>query len=230
MPNEIWWKLANFAVLVGGLGYLISKNAGPYFRARGEEIREGIREAAEVRAEAEARAAAIESKLGNLSGEIESIRTAAKAEIASEAARIQAEAEAHIGKIRNRAEMEIASATKHASADLKAYSAQLALELAEKQIRQQLDPRTQEQLADTFVNDLRQEKAKQAGRCTVAMPRAVSIRYARALVDAVLAPTAGLDPKQALKELRAFTSIVRESNELRNVLFHQRYRTRRSAM
>ena len=22
MPNEIWWKLANFAVLAGGLGYL----------------------------------------------------------------------------------------------------------------------------------------------------------------------------------------------------------------
>ena len=152
MPNEIWWKLANFAVLVGGLGYLISKNAGPYFRARSEEIREGIREAAEVRAAAEARAAAIESKLGDLSGEIESIRTAAKAEIASEATRLQAETEAHIGKIRNRAEMEIASATKHASADLKAYSAQLALELAEKQIRQQLDPRTQEQLGRCVCN------------------------------------------------------------------------------
>ena len=100
MPNEIWWKLANFAVLVGGLGYLFSKYAGPYFRARSEEIREGIRESAEVRAEAEARAASIESKLGDLSGEIESIRSAAKAEIASEAAHLQAETEVQITKIR----------------------------------------------------------------------------------------------------------------------------------
>jgi F0F1-type ATP synthase membrane subunit b/b' len=46
---------------------------------------------------------------------------------------------------------------------LKAYSAQLALALAEKQIRQQLDPRTQEDLANAFVNDLRDEKAQKAG-------------------------------------------------------------------
>ena len=163
MPHEIWWKLANFAVLAGGLAYLIAKTAGPYFRSRGEEIRQGISDAAEVRAEAEARAAAIESKIGNLSGEIESIRAGAKAEIAAEGARVQAETEAQLAKVRRQAEMEIASATKHASLELKAYSAQLALALAEKQIRQQLDPRTQEDLANAFVNDLRQEKAQQAG-------------------------------------------------------------------
>ena len=32
-PQEvsIWWKWANFAVLAGGLAYLISKNAPAYF-------------------------------------------------------------------------------------------------------------------------------------------------------------------------------------------------------
>jgi F-type H+-transporting ATPase subunit delta len=50
------------------------------------------------------------------------------------------------------------------------------------------------------------------------MPQAVSIRYARALVDAVMSPSAALDPKQALNELRAFDGLVRESSELRNVL------------
>jgi F-type H+-transporting ATPase subunit delta len=50
------------------------------------------------------------------------------------------------------------------------------------------------------------------------MPQALSFRYARALADAVMDPKTGLDPKQALNELRAFTAIVRESNELRNVL------------
>ena len=68
MPHELLWKLANFAVLAGGLGYLIAKNAGPYFRTRGEDIQQGIVDAAQVRAEAEVRAAAIEKKIGNLSG------------------------------------------------------------------------------------------------------------------------------------------------------------------
>jgi F0F1-type ATP synthase membrane subunit b/b' len=163
MPHELWWKLANFAVLAGGLGYLIAKNAGPYFRTRGEEIQQGIVDAAQVRAEAEARAAAIEKKIGNLSGEIETIRAASKAEMAAEAARVREETETQIAKVRRQAQMEIASATKHASLELKAYSAQLALGLAEKQIRQRLDQHTQEDLANAFVNDLRQAKAQQAG-------------------------------------------------------------------
>jgi F-type H+-transporting ATPase subunit delta len=50
------------------------------------------------------------------------------------------------------------------------------------------------------------------------MPTAVSIRYARALAHAVTSPTSELDPKQALNELRTFSTMVRESKELRNVL------------
>ncbi|HYI96762.1 MAG TPA: hypothetical protein VEX68_24690 [Bryobacteraceae bacterium] len=164
MPNEIWWKWANFAVLAAGLGYLVAKNAGPFFRSRSEEIQKGIRDAAQVRAEAEARAAAIESRLGNLSGEIEDLRVRSQEEITAEGARLQAETESQIRKIQAQAEMEIASATKNATLELKAYAARLALELAEKQIRQRLDSGTQEDLANTFVRDLKQEQAAEAGR------------------------------------------------------------------
>lgn len=165
MPNEIWWKWANFAVLAGGLGYLIGKHAGPFFRSRAEEIQKGIRDAGQVRAEAEARAAEIERKLGNLAGEIETIRAKSREEITAEGARVQAETEAQIRKIQTQAEMEIASATKNATLDLKAYSAQLALELAEKQIRQRLDQSTQEDLANAFIGDLkREDSASQSER------------------------------------------------------------------
>lgn len=50
------------------------------------------------------------------------------------------------------------------------------------------------------------------------MPQAISVRYARALVHAVVNPESGLDPKQALAELRTFSGMVRESSELRHVL------------
>ena len=50
------------------------------------------------------------------------------------------------------------------------------------------------------------------------MQKALSTRYARALVDSVVAPGTGLDPKQTLAELRTFSTMVRESIELRNVL------------
>jgi F-type H+-transporting ATPase subunit b len=163
MPNEIWWKWANFAVLAAGLGYLIRKNAGPYFRARGDEIQKGIREAARVRAEADARAAEIERRVANLSGEIESLRSHSREEMAAEGSRVQAETADQIKKVQARAEMEIAQAARNATLELKVYSAQLALELAEKQIRQRLDGRAQEELANAFVHDLRHEKALEAG-------------------------------------------------------------------
>jgi len=50
------------------------------------------------------------------------------------------------------------------------------------------------------------------------MRSAVAGRYAKALADAVLAPGAKTDPRQALAELRSFEQIVGSSAELKNVL------------
>jgi F-type H+-transporting ATPase subunit delta len=50
------------------------------------------------------------------------------------------------------------------------------------------------------------------------MPQVVASRYARALVDAVVDPAAGIEPRQALAEIRQFDAMLQESPELRNVL------------
>ena len=62
------------------------------------------------------------------------------------------------------------------------------------------------------------------------MTDALAIRYARALADAVLNPKAGMDPKQALAELRTFNSMIRESGQLRTVLLSPAVSNRRSAL
>jgi F-type H+-transporting ATPase subunit b len=159
MPNEIWWKWANFAVLAACLGFLIAKNAGSFFGTRTEEIQKGIREAAAVRADAEARATAIEKRIANLNAEVEAMRQNSQAEIAREGERVRAETAAQIEKIQKQAEAEIASAAKSASQELKAYSAELAIRLAEQQIQQQMTSQNQEQLADAFVDDIRRKAA-----------------------------------------------------------------------
>ena len=155
MPNEIWWKFANFVILVGGLGYLLAKNAGPFFRARTASIQQGITEAAQVKAEAEARAKEIETRVTHLSADVHTMKQQSREEMAAENARLQAETERQLAKIHSQAQAEIASAAKLASAELQAFSAQLALELAETQIQARMNPELQHALADAFVQDLR---------------------------------------------------------------------------
>ena len=157
MPNEIWWKWANFAILAALLGWLIKKNAGPFFASRSEAIRKGIEESAKTRTDAEARAAEIERRVANLSAEVDSMRQRSREEIAREGERVRAETEASVRKIQAQAEAEIQSAAKHAAQELKAYSAQLAMQMAEQQIRSRMDANTQERLTSDFVADLRRK-------------------------------------------------------------------------
>ena len=155
MPNEIWWKLANFALLVAGLGYLIKKNAGPFFAARTESIQKGITEAAAMRADAEARAAAIEAKVSSLTADVAALRAKSKEEIAAESARLEAETTKQLAKVQAQAEAEIIAAAKHATATLRAYSAQLAVDLAERQLRDKMTPEIRHDLTESFVNDMK---------------------------------------------------------------------------
>ncbi len=154
IPHELEWKWVNFAILAAGLGYLAVKLGGPYFRTRSEEIRRGIEDAQEVKADAERRAAEIDARIRNLGVDIEQMRTGSRKEMEAENARLRAETAAELAKIQARAELEIASAAKHATQDLKAYSAQLALQLAEERLRATITPQNQDGLVRSFVRDL----------------------------------------------------------------------------
>ena len=50
------------------------------------------------------------------------------------------------------------------------------------------------------------------------MLAAVAMRYGRALVEVIAAPGSGIDPAQALDELRAISGIIADSTDLRNAL------------
>lgn len=154
IANEMLWKWINFAILFLGLAWLARKYAGPYFQARAAAIRDGIEEARQIKADADARAAEIDRKIGNLSTEIESLRRGSREEISAEAARVRAETEQQLAKIQAHAEAEIAAAAKTASQELKAHAAALALKLAEDQLRNRLGPQDQNALVRSFTRNL----------------------------------------------------------------------------
>jgi F-type H+-transporting ATPase subunit b len=152
--KETIWKIVNFAILAVGIGYLAGKNAPAFFRGRTNEIQQGIREASQLRSEAEAKAADIEARMKNLSVEIASLRKYAAEESAREAESIKAETEHSLAKITAQAQQDIATYAKSARQELKAFSARVAIELAAEKIRAQINPESQDALLQGFVSDL----------------------------------------------------------------------------
>jgi len=148
------WAWANFAILVGALGYLGVKKGGPYFAARSVSIRKGIAEAEEIHKDAEARAAEVDRRLAGLQTDIESLRTHAHQEQAAEAERIRQQMAAELARIQEHAGREIEAAGKAARLSLKRYAAELAVNLAEQKIRRQMTPEIQSSLVHNFSRDL----------------------------------------------------------------------------
>ena len=127
----IWWKWVNFLILAGGLGYLISKHAPALLGARSHEIQQALADAAKVAKDAEVQAATIEQRFKNLQNEIENLRQTARAEMAAEGERIRHETEQHLARIQEQSVQEIALMTRAARDELRKYSADLALGLAD---------------------------------------------------------------------------------------------------
>jgi F-type H+-transporting ATPase subunit b len=148
------WKWANFALLAGILGWAVKKNAGPFFAARSLKIREAMLEAEDLRTQSEARVADVDRRLANLESEIAALRAEAGRETESETASLSRATAAEIAKIQAQSEQEIAGAGKAARLELKRYSAELAISLAEQKIRARLTPETQDALVNGFVRNL----------------------------------------------------------------------------
>ncbi|MEO8372193.1 MAG: ATP synthase F0 subunit B [Candidatus Solibacter sp.] len=153
--HELELKWANFLLLAGLLGYMIGKNAGPFFAARSAGIRKDMDESLRQRQEAEATVADVTRRLGNLEQEISSLRSQSENEAKAETSRIAQQTAAEIAKIQTHAEQEIASAGKAARMSLKKYSAELAMGLAEQKVRARMTPATEDALVQGFVRNLK---------------------------------------------------------------------------
>lgn len=155
LKSAYWVSIVLNFVILAVLFVLLSKSKLPaMFRTRTGEIQRGITEARKASEDANRRLAAIEAHLSRLDGEVSEMRAAAEKEAAVEEQRINQAAEEERRKIVQSAEAEIAATAKMARRELKAYTAELAIALAEKRI--QVDPQTDRALVRNFVEQLNQ--------------------------------------------------------------------------
>jgi F-type H+-transporting ATPase subunit b len=161
-PSVLLWQALNFVILAGLLGWMAVKQGGPLLTARSKEINEGLAAGERAKKEADARAAEVQAKLGNLEKEIASLRTGAREERDREADRIRRESQAEIARIQVQAEHEIESAGKQARLEVQRAAAKLAVDLAEQKVRARMSPEIQSALLHGFVHDLDGARAANA--------------------------------------------------------------------
>jgi F-type H+-transporting ATPase subunit b len=147
-------KLVNLLLFVGLMVYFLRRPIMGAFRGRQESIRTELRRAEEERAAAEARLAEVEGRNARLDAEVETIRANAQKEAAEERARVERATEAEIRKIRDRARREVESAGKAARAELRTFTAEQSVKLAEEMIRRDIRPEDDAHLAREYVEEL----------------------------------------------------------------------------
>jgi F-type H+-transporting ATPase subunit b len=152
----------NFAVIAALIIWAGRKFLPGMFSARTAAIQKALQEAQKASDEARRRLAEIESRLMRLDVEIGMMRDSAEKDAAAEEARIQAAAQEDARKMVEAAQQEIASAAKTARRELTAYAADLAVGLAQKQIR--VDAATDQALVRNFAGELGVSEASGPGK------------------------------------------------------------------
>ncbi len=149
--DQAYWLCIglNFAVIFFAIAGLMRKMLPGYFNGRTATIQKGIEEARKMSEDARRRLAEVEGRLSRLDTEIAGMRKEADENAKAEEQRLLAAGEEERRRIVASAEQEIEMAANAARRELKAYVAELAVQLAEKKIRVSKD--TDEALVRAFT-------------------------------------------------------------------------------
>ena len=148
------FKWVNFFTVFGALGYFLRKPMRDFFASQRAAIQTAVSEGRQARRQAEQRLAEIERRLTRLGDEVESLRQEAAAQATAEQQRIREATRREAERMLATSQAEIESTSRAARLELRAYTARLAVTLAEQRIRQQLTPETHASLFAGFVAGL----------------------------------------------------------------------------
>jgi F-type H+-transporting ATPase subunit b len=152
--NELIWGGLAFLVLFLALwkwGYPPMKKA---MVGRTERIRADLDAAEQAKVEAQQTRESYEAKLTEAKAESNRILEDARQTADQLKADLQARAEAEIAEMRQRAQADVESAKAQAIADLRAEVATIAVGAAELVVRKSLDPASQAQLVEDYINEV----------------------------------------------------------------------------
>ncbi len=152
--KDWFWPVINFAILVAVLVKFLAKPAKEFFKKRTELIEKSIKEAEEAKELARKALGEVKERLKNTDREIEEILIAAKKAGQKEKEALIAEGEKLRDKILEQARANVEFELQKAKETIKSEAALIALELAEKQIKEKLGKKEQDMIIDEYIKKL----------------------------------------------------------------------------
>jgi len=153
-----WWETAgrwvNLLVIFGVIFYFARGFISKFFSDRRENIKSEIEKAEAARKSAEDELAGMKGKMARLDQELEELQNQAEENARKEKEKIEAEAAAESEKIITSVKGEVDGLMRAARDELKNYAGQLAVDLAAKKIRSEMDEKNREQVVKRFLDDL----------------------------------------------------------------------------
>ncbi|MDX6531694.1 MAG: F-type H+-transporting ATPase subunit b [Blastocatellia bacterium] len=155
-PGFELWKFLNLAIFVIVLVYVLTRKAklGETFKARRESIKLELARAQQERDAALAKLKEVEDRLARLDVEVATIKEQSLREVAEERERIAHSTETEITKLSEQATREIESAGKAAKKELRRYTAEQSVRLAEEIVRREMKPEDDARLIANNIEEL----------------------------------------------------------------------------
>ncbi len=148
------WPVINFALIVAVLIVFLRKPLQLFFKQRTEAIERSLREAREAKEIAEKALKEVEERLKLKDEEIKRIIDASRETGESERERLVEEGKAMSRRIKEQAEDNIAFELKRAKDEIKAEAVEIAVELAEKKLKDRLSKEQQLKLFEDAIKRL----------------------------------------------------------------------------
>jgi F0F1-type ATP synthase membrane subunit b/b' len=155
-PGFEAWKFFNLAIFVLALFYILKRKArlGEVFQARRESIKQELARAQQERDAALAKLKEVEERLSLLDTEVANIKQQSEREAAEERERIARLTETEITRLSEQASREIVSAGKAAKKELRRYTAEQSVRLAEEIVRREMKPEDDARLIANNIEEL----------------------------------------------------------------------------
>jgi len=149
--KDYMWKIINFAILVIILYKFGKKPLQSFLKQRAELIEKTLNEAKEAKELAEKALREVEVRLKEKDKEIETILSMSKKSGEDERSRLIEQGDNLREKILEQAKTNIAYELKQAKEAIKAEAAEIAIELAEKKLKEKLTKEEQEKLLEESI-------------------------------------------------------------------------------